>query len=145
MSDEHKTKRKYTRKPHQAESIEARMAAVEMDSTPPPAEPNVPLMLTQDELFKLRLFESELRAARAEAETCRMRKKWILALLDPKGTVEAEEKRYERWLAEAKAYAGKYETMKARASMRLGIDLSKCGFDTDTGVVVPPDSAKGKK
>ena len=137
-----KQKRKYSRKspaPVVAEDASVSVAAPSAETPPGPP------MLTQDELFKLRLFESELRAARAEAETCRMRRKWILALLDPKGTVEAEEKRQEKWVTEAKSFAAKYEAVKARASMRLGIDLNQCGFDTDTGVVVPPDSAKGKK
>jgi hypothetical protein len=139
-----KQKRKYVRKSVAATPAED--VSVPAHEVVPSAEQAPgPLMLTQDELFKLRLFESELRAARAEAETCRMRKKWILALLDPKGTVDAEEKRQEKWIGEAKSFAAKYEAVKARASMRLGIDLNQCGFDTDTGVVVPPDSAKGKK
>jgi len=29
--------------------------------------------------------------------------------------------------------------------MRLNLDLSKCAFDTETGVVHVPDSAKGSK
>lgn len=146
MSEETKTKRKYTRKVHAAESIEARMAAVEHDEQPVQNDgPPPPPMLTQAEIHKLRLFEAEARHSRAEAETCRMRKKWILSLLDPKGTVEAEEQRQEKWLASAREFAKKYELAKAHASMRLGLDLDKCGFDPETGLVVPPDSATGSK
>ena len=142
--DETKPKRKYQRRVA-AETLESRMAAVELDDTPVSGEP-APKMLTQDELFKLRLYEAEVRHARAESETARMRKKWILALLDPQGSVEKEEARIQRWLDTATDFAKKYENVKAHASMRLGIDLSQCGFDTDTGLVVPPDpSAKGSK
>jgi hypothetical protein len=132
MTDEIKPKRKYRRKD------EPVMAAAEGADAPPG-----PPMLTQSELAQLRIFELEAKAARAEAETCRLRKKYFLALLDPKGTVEAEEKRQNSWLSEAKEFALKHETLMARISMRLNLDLSKCAFDTDTGVVMVPDSAKG--
>jgi hypothetical protein len=131
MTDEIKPKRKYRRKD---EPVEA---------DPSVDAPAGPPMLTQSELAQLRIFELETKAARAEAETCRLRKKYFLALLDPKGTVEAEEKRYNSWLNDAKEFARKHETLMARISMRLNLDLSKCAFDTETGVVMVPDSAKG--
>jgi hypothetical protein len=150
-----KQKRKYTRRSPSSgdeiisDTLEARVSAVELQDTPSPSEnaatPPAPPMLAQDEIFKMRLYEAEMRAAKAEAETARIRKKWILALLDPKGTVEAEEKRIQKWLDASKEYFKKYELTKAHASMRLGIDLNKCGFDPETGTVVFPDSAKGKK
>ena len=147
MSEEIKTKRKTLRRSaHLAESTEARVAAVEMDSVPPAAAEPVPLMLTQEELFKLRLYEADARHAKAEAETCRVRKKWILALLDPKGTVTKEEERMDKWSATSRDNFKKYENAKSHISMRLRIDLNQCGFDTETGLVVPPEpSAKGKK
>lgn len=107
-------------------------------SPEPVAEEPAIKMLTRDELYQLRLLEAEVRASRAESETCRLRKKWMLALLDPKGTVEAEEKRQERWAKEARDNAQKYETLKARISMRLNVDLNKAGFDPETGLVVTP-------
>lgn len=110
-----------------------------------PAASAAPLMLTQDELHKMKLYEVEARAARAEAETCRLRKKYFLALLDAKGTVEAEEKRQAKHLAKAKEWAKKHEIVIAHISMRLGVDLKDCGFDPETGVVVPDPSAKGTK
>ena len=134
MDDTNKPKKKQTRKVSESAEV------VPVIDGPPP-----PPMLTQDELFKIRLFEVEMRAAKAEAETCRMRKKWILALLDHKGSVEAEEKRQAKYLEEAKGVSKKYEAVLARASMRLNLDLSRCGFDAETGLVVPPDSATGKK
>lgn len=110
-----------------------------------PERPPGPPMLTQAELAQLRIFELEARAARAEAETSRIRKKYFLALLDPKGTVAAEEKRLASHMETAREYARKHETLMARVSMRLNLDLSKCAFDTETGVVHVPDSAKGSK
>lgn len=136
VSEEPKPKRAPRRKHTDAESVAAPVA-LEHGGVPP-----VP-MLTQDELFKLQLFQAQAERAIAEAEASRMRKKWILALLDPKGTVEAEEKRTEKHKAEAKDFFQKYETIKARVSMRLNLDLGKCGFDAETGVIQLPDSAKG--
>jgi hypothetical protein len=83
--------------------------------------------------------------ARAEAETSRVRKKFFLALLDPKGTVAGEEARYDKHMAAIKEHSTKYQTLIARISMRLNIDLSKCAFDTETGAVHLPDSAMGGK
>lgn len=140
-----KNRRRRPRAEGGSETLESRVTALELDAhaETSPSEPPVK-MLTQDELHRLRVLELEVRAARAESETCRLRKKWLLALLDPKGTVEAEEKRQEKWQRAMRAHAQQYETLKARVSMRLNIDLNKCGFDPETGVVVPPDpSATG--
>ena len=108
-------------------------------------QPAGPPMLKQEELAQLRIFELEARAARAEAETSRIRKKYFLALLDSKGVVTKEEKRQERSEADAREFAKKHQLLMARISMRLNLDLSKCAFDTETGVVHVPDSAKGSK
>jgi len=110
-----------------------------------PEQPAGPPMLTQAELSQLRIFELEARAARAEAETNRIRKKYFLALLDSKGIVTKEEKSQERHEADAREFAKKHQLLMARISMRLNLDLSKCAFDTETGVVHVPDSAKGSK
>lgn len=110
-----------------------------------PEQPAGPPMLTQGELAQLRVFELEARAARAEAETSRVRKKYFLALLDSKGIVTKEEKRQEKHEADAREFAKKHQLLMARISMRLNLDLSKCAFDTETGVVHVPDSAKGSK
>jgi hypothetical protein len=143
-----KTKRQYRRKAS-ADTLEARVEAVELvDAVQPemaaaPSAPPAPPMLTQEELFKIKLYQVEAQRAAAEAETARMRKKWILALIDPKGTVAAEEERVEKWKNEARTFYSRYELVKERASKRLGIDLKDCGFDPETGLVVP-NSAKGK-
>lgn len=122
------------------------VATVEVTSpAPTPATVAQPLMLTQAELHKLKLFEAEARAARADAESCRIRKKYFLALLDPKGSVAKEEERQEEHLKKAREWAKKHEIVIAHISMRLGLDLKECAFDPETGVVVPPDSATGSK
>lgn len=120
--------------------VVAPSADVAVPAVVEPEQPPV-LMLTRDELHKLSMLELQVRHARAEAETCRIRKKWMLALLDPKGTVEAEEKRMEKWQKAMRSDSQQYETLKARISMRLNVDISKCGFDPETGVVVSPDSS----
>ena len=136
------------RKRKSAAAVEPQDQAVEVFDVPKASEevaPAQPLMLRPDELHKMKLYEVEARAAQADAETSRIRKKYFLAILDPKGTVEAEEKRQEKHLQKAKEWAKKHELLIAHISMRLGVDLKKCGFDPETGVVVPDPSAKGTK
>lgn len=106
---------------------------------------STPLMLTQEELHRMRHYEAEARAARAEAETSRIRKKYILSILDKKGLVESEEKNQEKHIEKSKDWAKRHEMLIAQISIRLNIDLKTCAFDTDTGLVVPPDSATGRK
>lgn len=117
-------------------------APAQSASPPPAAKSDGVVMLTRDELTKLRVAELEHRLAKAEAEAQRMKKKWLLALLDPKGHVDATEKEQEKALGKAKEAAKKYELARAHVSMRLNIDLSTCGFDPDTGVVVFDNSSK---
>lgn len=137
------------RKAEPVEAVEAPVVPT-VDAPAPapaaaPAPSSQPLMLTQAELSKMKLFEAEARAARADAETCRIRKKYFLALLDPKGTVLKEEERQEEHLKKAREFAKKHEIVIAHISMRLGVDLKECGFDPETGVVVVPEkSAKGR-
>lgn len=94
-----------------------------------------PPQLTQAELFLLRVAQTELRAAKSEAEASKFRRLYILALLDPKGRVLAEEKTGKAADEAVKDATAKYVGTLQRASKRLGMDLSKCSFDADTGQV----------
>lgn len=101
-----------------------------------------PPQLTQRELYELRLAEAEIRCAQKEIEASKFRRLYILALLDPKGRVAAEEKAHEAALKNVHETRRRYQNVQLMAGKRLGLDLSKCSFDADTGVVIP-DSARG--
>lgn len=101
-----------------------------------------PPQLTQRELYELRLAEAEIRCAMQEMEAAKFRRLYILALLDPKGRVAAEDKKHEAAAKTVQETRRRYQNVQVMAGKRLGLDLSKCSFDADTGVVIP-DSARG--
>lgn len=119
------------RKQKQAEEVAA-VAPVEV----------APPQLTQRELYELRLAEAEIRCAQKEIEASKFRRLYILALLDPKGRVAAEEKAHDAALKNVQETRRRYQNIQILAGKRLSLDLSKCSFDADTGVVIP-DSARG--
>ena len=104
--------------------------------------PVAPPQLTQRELYELRLAEVEIRCAQQQIEASKFRRLYILALVDAKGRVLAEEKSRDTALNAYQEARKKYEQVRNIASRRLGLDLAKCSFDADTGVVIP-DSARG--
>jgi hypothetical protein len=149
MSEHIKPKRQYRRRQKstvESETVlsasgESVPAASEPALSTTPAPAPVPLRLTASEIFQLRLAESEVRAATAEKESVRLRRLYYLALLDPKGTILAEEKRLaekDRALREAQA---KFSVLRERAGKRLGVDMNKAGVDVETGEVVVVPSA----
>ncbi len=119
-------------------SVSVESETVAETVAPPPVEKPKevpPPQLTQAELFLLRMAQTELRAAQSEAEASKFRRLYILALLDPKGRVLAEEKTGAAAAQAVKDASAKYVGTLQRASKRLGLDLSKCSFDADTGQV----------
>lgn len=122
------------RKQKQVEEAVVEAPAVPVEAPPP--------QLTQRELYELRLAEAEIRCAQKEMEASKFRRLYILALLDPKGRVAAEEKAHDAALKSVQETRRHYQNIQVLAGKRLGLDLSKCSFDADTGVVIP-DSARG--
>ena len=135
MSEVVKPKRQHRRK-------SADLAATEVAPVEPapvasePASTPTPPRLTTSEIFQLRLAEAEVRATVAETETARLRRLYYLALLDPKGTILAEEKRLgEKELSLREAQA-KFTAIRSRIGSRLKVDMNKVGLDVETGEVV---------
>lgn len=103
-----------------------------------------PPQLTTRELYELRLAETEFRASQNLAEAARLKRLYVLAILDPKGRVAAAEKERESALVSVSEAKKRYEQIKAAAFSRLGLKASAvAGFDADTGVIHFPDSARG--
>ncbi len=137
---EQKPKRQYHRRkalPVLAES------APETESIAPVAEaPKAPegpktLLMTQSELFQMKLAQAELRIALAERESAKLRKLFVLAKIDPKGVIEKQEKTISEREHGLKEAQQKFALIRTRVGTRLGVDMTTCGFDPDTGEVVP--------
>jgi hypothetical protein len=145
MSEHNKPKRQYRRRQKSpvvsATESSASMESASVASEPAPSIPSpTPPRLTSVEIFHLRLAETEIRAALAEKEAARLRRLYFLALIDPKGTVLAEEKNLgqkERALREAQA---KFAALRERVGKRLNLDMSKAGIDVETGEVMVPSA-----
>ena len=109
-----------------------------------PISEAAPPQLTTRELYELRLAEAEFRASQNLAEAARLKRLYVLAILDPKGRVAAAEKERESALASVGEAKKRYEQIKSTAFARLGLKASAVtGFDADTGVIHFPDSARG--
>jgi hypothetical protein len=137
---EQKPKRQYRRRKVAAPELESIPAA---ESIAPVAEaPKAPegpktLLMTGNELTQMKLAQAELRIALAEREAAKLRKMFILAKIDPKGVVEKQEKNIEEKDEALKAAQHKFTLIRIRVGGRLGVDMAQCGFDPDTGEVVP--------
>lgn len=103
-----------------------------------PVEQAVTLLcLKPDELWKMRYSEAESRASQKDAIIAQLTKKMILMQIDPKSLIAAEEAKIEAAQNAANAARNEYRRVMASASARLGVNLSGCAIDPDTGVVVP--------
>lgn len=140
-----KQKRPYRRKAVVEAQAEIEIPAAAPAPTPEPAPapptppaPKPPPQLTQAELFGMKMAQLESEKVVAELDAVKWRKAYILALLDPKGRIAAEEKKHAELADKLKKSKERFEIIKIRAGQRLGIDLNKCdGFDADTGQVFP--------
>lgn len=106
---------------------------------PAPVVPDVPKLpaLTQEELLRLRLLDTEARLAAQEGQNTLHERAALLAKIDPQGRLAAiEAKRVSCGERERNARLGYKEALEA-ASKRLGIDLaSGCAIDPQTGTVI---------
>jgi hypothetical protein len=123
-------------------SVQRKRKSKQAEEAPAAPVEVAPPQLTQRELYELRLAEAEIRCAAKEIEASKFRRLYILALLDPKGRVAAEDKARETAMRNMTESRKRYESVRNLASKRLNLDLSRCSFDADTGVVIP-DSARG--
>lgn len=131
-----KPKRVYRRRPKVESDKSDSLADVISISESPEAAP-APLMLTGSELMQIRLSQAELRTALAEREAAKLRKLFILAKIDPKGIVEKHEKAIAEKDAALKEAQQRFSMLRLRIGSRLGVNMENCGFDPETGQVVP--------
>ncbi len=139
MSDQ-KPKRQYRRRKAiaaQVESIPETESIPAVEESPKAPEGPKTLLMTQNELFQMKLSQAELRIALAEREAAKLRKLFVLAKIDPKGVIEKQEKTISEKESGLKAAQQKFALIRTRVGARLGVDMTTCGFDPDTGEVVP--------
>lgn len=137
MSEVVKPKRQHRRKSADRAATEAAPVDPAPVASEPASTPRTP-RLTASEIFQLRLAEADVRASMAEKETARLRRLYYLALIDPKGTILAEEKRLAQKEAAVREAQARFAALRARIGGRLQVDLNKCGLDVETGEVVMP-------
>jgi hypothetical protein len=124
--------------PAASESVLTETPAPVASEPPTPAGP-ARTFLTAHELMQLRLAEADVKSATAEKETARIRRLYFLALLDPKGTILAEEKKMAKKDSELKSAKDKFALIRLRLGHKLKVDFNKVGIDPETGeIVLPP-------
>ncbi|NDD55042.1 hypothetical protein EBZ39_14465 [bacterium] len=102
---------------------------------PSPAEEHIPPTLTQEELFKLRAFESESRVAGLEAAMLTIERDGFLRKYDPEGKLArwAESIHARNEMAKQKKLA--YIDAISKIEKRLGISMKDYSFDDETGTL----------
>lgn len=100
-----------------------------------PAEEHIPPTLTQEELFKLRAFESESRVAGLEAAMLTVERDVFLRKHDPEGRLArwAESIYARNEMAKQKKLA--YIDAISKIEKRLGISMKDYSFDDETGAL----------
>lgn len=94
------------------------------------------LVLTQEDLLRVRLFDANIRLARQEVALASATKASILAKIDPEGTVLAEEVRIGRAKAVETSAVAEYQAALSAAAKRLGLEnFEGYGIDPVTGIL----------
>lgn len=113
------------------------MDAIKTGFEPMAEAPPALLSLKPEELWKMRYVEAEMRAATKDAAIAKLTKKIILMQIDPSGLVNAEDQKIEAATQALTISKSEYRHIVAAAGERLGVDLSGCAIDPDTGIVIP--------
>lgn len=128
-------------KPEEIKLSDVKVEQSHMDSVVVSAEPvqstNPLKCLKPEELWKMRYVEAEARVSQREAMIAQLTKKMILMQIDPKGMVAAEDLKIESANNAANSAKAEYRKIMADAGERLGLNLSGCAIDPDTGIVIP--------
>ena len=102
---------------------------------PKPAAPAGPPRVDVATFWRMQHAAASMRAAKAEADTARLKKLYILALLDTKNRVLDAEKEIDKAKKLAESHENTYLTFKRDLESRLGQPLANVAIDPDTGLV----------
>ena len=119
------------RKKKQVEEVAPELEMKQVHS----AEEFIPPTLTQEELFRLRAFESESRVAGLEAAMLTIERDAFLRKHDPEGRLArwAESIHVRNEMAKQKKLA--YIDAISKIEKRLGISMKDYSFDDETGAL----------
>lgn len=115
--------------------VEAPVVAPAPAPAPKPAAPAGPPRVDVATFWRMQHAAASMRAAKAEAETARVKKLYILALLDTKNRVLDTEKEIDKAKKLAESHENTYLTFKRDLESRLGQPLANVAIDPDTGLV----------
>lgn len=100
-----------------------------------PAEEKPDLKLTEVEILKLKLYESEARRWSLEASLKYMVREEYLRKIDPEGKIQAMAEETRVFVASGSEARAAYNAVMKDISDRLGIDMSKHAYDDVTGMI----------
>lgn len=86
-------------------------------------------------LLRLKLAKQEGETASRDFKLANMQKKLILAQIDPKGLLAAEEAKIQKAKVSFDAAGHAYKTALTSACAALGLPIEKVAFDLETGVI----------
>lgn len=119
-----------------ASATQEAASAPEQDVVPPAlVASSGPPRVDLPTFWRMQHAAASMRAAKAEAETARMKKLYILALLDTKNRVLDAEKEIDKAKKLAESHENTYLTFKRDIESRLGRPLANIAVDPDTGLV----------
>jgi hypothetical protein len=95
------------------------------------------LSLSELELFKLRAFEAEKRAAATEAKLLSLQKENFIKLIDPEGRLAAFDRKIKETVVLHNTATIRYRTIIEETEKRLNISMKDFSFDDETGVLLP--------
>ena len=105
-------------------------------------KPELP-RLTQEEVLRLRLLDTEARLASQEARSTVFERQAYLAHIDPQGRLAQIEAQIKLCFTRESESRKNYTDLLQAASKRLGLDLSSgCTLDPETGTVTVIEKKK---
>jgi len=106
---------------------------------PAPPEPIEPprKILTRGEIDALARWATEVHYADVIAELRERDRRELLARIDPNGQVDALDRALAAARGSRAAAKSRYLSAAEAASARLGIDVTQCAYDDETGLLTP--------
>lgn len=93
------------------------------------------LSLTRDELLRLKLAETEIRAAESAKKLALLERAQLLAKIDPSGQLAGLEQALSGAVSAGSKAMSSYAEVASEVETRLGIKLADFSFDDETGTL----------
>lgn len=116
----------------QPESADPALSAAPRQAPPPPVRPS---RISLSDFWQMRAAAAEVKQRAAEAEAARMKKLYILALIDPKNRVSDQEKAIDTATKAGEAAENTRISIVRSLERQLGCALSSVGIDPFSGEV----------